>query len=120
MNLRVDLAPIVTFHHCYPLVFHRIYYWINVYYYFYFDNIKHHGVMEMKNTIITILGVFLFGVASMSFACEGCHGPSKQINIPEADNFQSILNIPHPISIPSLQLSAEQTQLSVKQKQVTK
>ena len=74
----------------------------------------------MKNTILNILGGCLFGVASVSFACEGCHGPSKQVKIPEADNFQSSLSIPHPISTPSLQISIEKTQLEVKPKQVEK
>lgn len=71
----------------------------------------------MKTTILTILGGCLFGVASVSLACEGCHGPGKQSKIPEADSFQSKLSIPHPITKPSLQLNVEKTRMEVKPKQ---
>ena len=71
----------------------------------------------MKNTILTILGGCLFWVASVSFACEGCHGPGMQPKIPDADKFQPGLNIPHPITKPSLQLNVEKTRIEVKQKQ---
>ena len=73
----------------------------------------------MKKTILTILGGCLFGVASVSFACEGCHGPGKQLNLPDADNFQSNLSIPHPVSTPALQIyteQARQAQLDARQK----
>lgn len=71
----------------------------------------------MKTTILTMLGGCLFWVASVSLACDGCHGPSKQTKTPEAENFQSKLSIPHPISIPGLQLNVEKTRMAVKPKQ---
>jgi len=70
----------------------------------------------MKKTILAVLGGSLFWVSSVSFACSGCHDPSKQIKIPEAENFQSSLSIPHPITNPSIQLNVETTRLEVKQK----
>jgi len=71
----------------------------------------------MKNIIVTVLGGCLFWVASVSFACSGCHDPSMQPKTPEADTFQSTLIVPHPISTPSLQINKELTSLKSKQKQ---
>lgn len=71
----------------------------------------------MKYTILAVLGGGLFWVASVSFACEGCHGPGKQTKTPVEDELQSTVSIPHPLTSPSLQLNKESTRLDSNQKQ---